>query len=603
VPARGKQFSMDHPVVVGLVLMAVVASMYLAAVVLKPLALAILLAFALTPLARFLERRSLPRALASVLTVLLALSVLGGIGYVVERQLSGLAGDIPEYKDNITNKIQRVMGRGENTFTKAIDAGKQVADQINPSRDADGVQSVRVIPVSESNLGLINLVGPYLGYLGIGAFVLILVLFMIVNRGDLTDRIIQLFGNRQLSLTTRTLGEIGERIGRYLAMFAAVNSTFGLIAGVGLALIGVKYATLFGFLAALLRFIPYIGPGTAILLPLAFSFAKEPTFVQPLEVLALFAVMEVIANSFLEPIIYGKTTGVSALGLLIAAMFWTWLWGPLGLLLSTPLTVMLAVIGKYVPALGFFGIILGEEATLEGDVKLYQRLLALDQDGAVAVVEEALKVRPRIEVFDKVLVPALSRVERDYNRDDLDDRGREFAWRVIGEVLDDLEGTPDMSLEGLAAPAAAEGVPPGDRVVLGVAAQDTADALVLRMLSQVLAPAGCRVEPITGGKTPAEVAKAILARDPELVILSHVPPLGLSAARSVVRRLREQSFDLPIVVGRWGAGGDADGVAEKLKAVGATDVAFTVADARDRVLAALRGEAPAEKATAVAAKA
>ena len=598
MPARGKQFSINHPVVVGFVLIAVVASMYLAAEVLKPLALAILLAFALTPLAKLLERRGLPRAPASVLTVLLALSVLCGIGYVVERQLSGLAADVPKYTKDVTKKLQRVMGTGESSFTKAIEAGKQVADRINPDRDTDGIQEVRIVSSAGSRLHVISLLGPYLEYLGVGAFVLILVLFMIVNRGDLTDRIIQLFGHRQLSLTTRTLGEVGDRIGRYLAMFATVNSTFGLIAGIGLGLIGVKYAVLFGFLAAALRFIPYIGPGTAILLPLTFSFATAETFVQPLEALGLFVVMEVIANSFLEPIIYGKTTGVSALGLLVAAMFWTWLWGPLGLLLSTPLTVMLAVIGKYVPALGFFGIILGEEATLDGDVKLYQRLLAVDQDGAVAVVDEALKQKPRVEVFDTILIPALSRAERDYNREDLDDRGREFAWRVIGEVLDDLEGTPDLSLQGLAAAAPTDDSPLGDRVVLGVAAQDTADALALRMLSQALAPSGCRIEPITDGKLPAEVAKAIIARDPELVILSHVPPTGLTAARTLIRRLRGTSFDLPILVGRWGAGGgDADGIGEKLKAVGAQEVAFTIAEARDRVLATLKAK-PATTAPA-----
>ena len=218
---------------------------------------------------------------------------------------------------------------------------------------------------------------------------LILVLFMLMGREDLSDRIVGLFGHRQVSLTTRTMEEIGQRISRYLATFALVNSGFGLVIGLGLGLIGVPYAVLWGCLAAMLRFIPYVGPAVAFVLPLVFSFAHFPGWAQPLEVVALFGVVEVVLNSFLEPVIYGKTTGVSALGLLVAAMFWTWLWGTLGLLLSTPLTVCLAVLGKYVPSLRFFATLLGEEAELEPDVRFYQRLVALDRDGAIEVVEAA----------------------------------------------------------------------------------------------------------------------------------------------------------------------------------------------------------------------
>src|SRR3954465_7600197 len=216
-----------------------------------------------------------------------------------------------------------------------------------------------------------------------------------MGREDLSDRIIGLFGNRQISLTTRTMEEIGRRISRYLATFALVNSGFGLVIGLGRGLIGVPYAVRWGCVAAMLRFIPYVGPAVAFLLPLVFAFAHFPGWAQPLEVVVLFGVVEVLLNGYLEPVIYGKTTGISALGLLVAAMFWTWLWGTLGLLLSTPLTVCLAVLGKYVPSLRFLGGLLGEEAELEPDVRFYQRLVALDRDGAIEVVEGALKQRDR----------------------------------------------------------------------------------------------------------------------------------------------------------------------------------------------------------------
>ena len=182
--------------------------------------------------------------------------------------------------------------------------------------------------------------------LGIVSFVLVLVLFMLMGRENLSDRIVKLFGHRQVSVTTKTMQEIGQRISRYLAMFALVNSSFGLVIGLGLALIGVPFSVLWGCLAAMLRFIPYVGPAVAFALPLVFSFAHFPGWAQPLEVVALFGAVEIVLNSFLEPVIYGKTTGVTALGLLVAAMFWTWLWGTPGLLLSTPLTVCLAVLAN-----------------------------------------------------------------------------------------------------------------------------------------------------------------------------------------------------------------------------------------------------------------
>ena len=264
------------------------------------------------------------------------------------------------------------------------------------------------------------------------------------------------------------------------------------------------YAVLWGCLAALLRFIPYVGPAVAFVLPLVFSFAHFPGWAQPLEVVALFAVVEAALNSFLEPVIYGKTTGVSALGLLVAAMFWTWLWGTLGLLLSTPLTVCLAVLGKYVPSLRFFATLLGEEAELEPDVRFYQRLVALDRDGAVEVVEAALKQRPRVEVFDEVLVPALSRAERDAARDELEEAEQAFVWQVVGEVLDGLEGVPDSSL--------ASAGRPGQR---GAGSRSTGASAPSPVLSLVgLAVAGHRRRPGPADARPAPGPVGLHPGDP-----------------------------------------------------------------------------------------
>ena len=594
-----KPSTLADPFKLTMLIFAVIAFMYFTGEVLKPLALSVLLCFALAPAVRLLERVGLPRAAAVVLTVLVTLGLLSGVGYVVGRQLTSLANRLPNYQENIENKISGVIKPDQQSTTDKLKdmAAKVTAKMEKPpaagSDEPAPIQKVEVIAQPSFQERLRAATGPYLEFLGVGSFVLILVLFMLMGRESLIDRIVVLFGNRQVSLTTRTMEEIGQRISRYLGTFAMVNSGFGLVIGLGLWGIGVPFAVLWGCMAAMMRFIPYVGPAVAFVLPLVFSFAHFPGWAQPVEVVVLFGVVEVALNSFLEPVIYGKTTGVSALGLLVAAMFWTWLWGTMGLLLSTPMTVCLAVLGKYVPSLRFFATLLGEEAELEPDVRLYQRLVVLDRAGALEVIEGALKQRPRVQVFDQVLVPALARAERDAARDELEESEREFAWRVVGEVLDGLEGVLDLSLASMAS-SAGGGTGSGDGasaaspvLLVGLAVQDTSDALVLRMLGQLLTPAGCTLEIVSDTESPPQVAERVAEHSPRLVVVSHLPPEGLTLARYLVRRLRAQFADMPIVVGRWGETGGSAAAAERLTGVGASHVVFTLADARDRVLKAI----------------
>lgn len=573
MPIKRKAFSMDHPVVITFLIFTVIGFMSFAAEVLKPLALAVLLSFALAPVARLLERR-LPRSVAVILTVVVALGALGAIGYIVGEQLTTLADQLPEYRARVLAKLPTGWDFLKPTQETAMAKVSQVAGDVARS---------------------------LLEILGVGSFVLILVLFMLMNRDDLSDRIVQLFGHRQVTLTTRTMEESGHRISRYLGMFATVNSTIGLIVGVGLSAIGVPLAVLWGVLAALFRFIPYVGPATAFVLPLTFSVASssDTSWTQPLMVIGLFAAIELLANSFLEPVIYGRTTGVSALGLLVAAMFWTWLWGPLGLLLSTPMTVCLAVLGKYVPGLGVFATLLNEEAHLEPDVRLYQRLLAMDQDGATVLVEDELKRRPRAEVFDQVLIQALTRAERDRSRNDIDERELTFVWRVVGDLLDDLEETPEVDLKSLAPAVQQAPMVPDSVRVLGIAASDHADALALRMLDLLLAPSGCKLSIIESSQTPLKLAEQVAEIGPQLVVLSHLPPAGFTTARYLVRRLRARFPELPIFVGRWRGreGGDPNQVAEAMTTVGASHVVFLLADARSRILDRLLPKAEPQEPT------
>jgi predicted PurR-regulated permease PerM len=598
VARKTKKSLQTAPFPLALIILAIIAFLYFAGELLKPLAFSVLLSFALAPAVRFLERWTVPRAAAVILTVVVTLVTLAAIGYTVGHQLASLANRLPDYQENIEKKLQNVIQPGRqsaagrlsklaNEVTAKLEAPAPAAEEGEP----DPLQKVVVVSQPSFQERLRGVMGPYLEFLGVASFVLILVLFILMGRDDLGDRIIHLFGHKQISLTTRTKAEIAQRVTRYLATFAFVNSAFGLVIGIGLALIGVPFAVLWGCLAGIMRFIPYVGPAVAFILPLVFSFAHFPGWAQPLEVVAVFAVVETALNSYLEPVIYGKTTGVSALGLLVAAMFWTWLWGTMGLLLSTPLTVCLAVLGKYVPSLRFFATLLGEEVELHPDVKFYERVVALDRPAALSMIEEQSKHMPRAEIFDRILVPALRRAEYDASQNELGDQEQAFVWRVIEDVLETLEQSTQITLANPGALGEGNSIGPATAAlpfrIVGIPVQDTADTLILKMLGQLIAPSGCELEIITDVDSPLQLADRVDHHAPQLVFVSHLPPGGLTQARYLVKRLRARHAGLPITVGRW-SGGKGGSAADRLVAVGATQVVGKLAEARDRILAAAR---------------
>jgi predicted PurR-regulated permease PerM len=593
VAAQRKTSPMDHPVVITFLIFAIIAFMYVASEVLKPLALAILLSFALVPISRQLERLKFPRVLAVVLTVLIVLGGLGAVGYKVGQQLDSLADKLPQYEAKIKEKVNGMKPGQANAITKVTTVVGDVSKSLQPSRDGD-IQEVRVVTEPDFGAQMSKLAGPYIEGLGSAFIILILLLYLMINRENMSDRLIRAFGHGKISLTTRTIEEVGHRISKYLVMFAAVNSTFGLIVGLGLWAIGVPYALLWGFLAGFLRFIPYAGAATAFALPFLFSIATEDSWTKPLLVVALYGVLETAANTFLEPMIYGKTTGVSALALLVSAMFWTWLWGGIGLLLSTPLTVCLAVLGKYVPSLGFFATFLREEVDLEPGVRFYQRLLAMDQDGASGVIDSVLQKHPRAEVFDKVLVPTLSMAERDFARGDIDEREQAFILRVASDVLEDLEGAPEVDLASLssanvAASTEADHVRDGTSEppaiappkVLALPANDATDVFVLKLLEHLLEPSKIQLTIAEQVESPLKVVERIEVEVPDLVLISHLPPDGLTAARYLVRRIKARHPHLTVVVGRWDEARDAEAAAQQVVAAGASTMLGSLAEARD----------------------
>ncbi|MFO0893235.1 MAG: AI-2E family transporter [Isosphaeraceae bacterium] len=567
---------------------ATLAFLYLAGEVLKPLSLSVLLAFALTPGARRLERLGLHRSLAVVITVLGVLGLIGGGGWIVAGQLSTLANRLPDYQDNIEHKLGTVI---QSRATAASDRLTEMVDHVTARmekpRPADPdapvpTPTVRVIPETSFQERLRAWAGPYVEALGIFSFVLVLVLFMMIGREDLRDRIVSLFGHRHVGLTTRTMEEIGDRISRYLVTIVLVNASFGLVIGLGLAAIGVPFAALWGVLAAVLRFIPYVGAAVAFALPTLFAAAHFPGWGQAIGVAAYFGAVETVLSSFLEPWIFGKTTGLSALGLLIAAMFWTWLWGPMGLLLSTPMTVCLAVIGKYVPGLGFFATLLGEDVELEPHLRYFQRIVALDRSGALGIARAQLAEHSRMDVFDRVLLPALARAGRDAGRGLLDETERTFLWDVTGELLDELEAGPEGATAAEKGGTAAK--------VVGLAS-DRSDTLALRMVAASLRGSGVALEIPEAGASPLEISEALDDQAPAALLISHLPPESLTTARYLIRRLRAQKPGLPIVLGLWGDGRAAVAAARRIEDVGTLTIVSSITETRSRLL---RIAAPAD---------
>jgi hypothetical protein len=376
-------------------------------------------------------------------------------------------------------------------------------------------------------------------------------------------------------------------------MQSIINGSFGVAVGLGLFLIGVPYAVIWGCLAAALRFIPYLGAFVAVLLPLVLSLAVFPGWLQPALVVGLFLVLELITSSVLEPWLYGQSAGVSQVALLIALTFWTWLWGPVGLLMATPLTVCLLVLGKHLPALGFIVVLMGDRPVIEAKARYYQRLLARDQDEATSIVEAYVNTDGRESVYDTVLLPALHYAKQDRDRGLLSEDDAHFVGQATREILDVI--AHDAPAPAKRDPADHPG--PDTRVrIVAYPAQDEADVLGLEMVRHLLDPARYRMEVSRTGMLVTEVLAWVDLHFPALVCIGAVGPGGLSQARHLCKRLRAQCPDLKIVVGRWGLHDEKDADRQLLLAAGADCVETTVLETQQALaMVGLTREDPASE--------
>ena len=569
----------------------IIALLYWAQAVLIPVALAILLTFLLSPVAGALERIALGRLPSVILVVVLAFSLLGGIGWIVTLQFGSLANELPKYTVNIRQKIADVRGAGKGgALEKVQQTVEEVKSEIEKGDAPAKGQRRAVIVQPEESFAfwpMPSAVGPMVERFASAGLVIVLVIFMLIQREDLRNRLIRLVGYGRLTLTTSALEEAGQRISRYLLMQTIINSSFGLAVGLALYLIGLPYAILWGFLAALLRFIPYVGPFAAAILPSALSLAVFEGWLWPIVVVGLFLTLELLNNMVLEPLLYGESAGVSGVGLLVAIAFWTWLWGPVGLVLATPLTVCVVVFGKYVPRMDFIGVLMSDQPAMESNITYYQRLLAMDQAEAAEIVEEHLTSHPPEQIYDGVLIPALNYARRDRELGRLTEDGEQFVFRATREILEDLNNLkPESSSKAADAGKVAmagediTGALPKMRI-LGCPARDEADELALHMFRQLLDTTRYEVEVMSEAVLTSEVVVLIGEKSPALIFIATVSPGGLAQTRYLCKRLRGRFPDLKIAVGQWGMGGeDRNGIL----LAGADKVGITMIETRDQII-------------------
>jgi predicted PurR-regulated permease PerM len=569
----------------GVVLIVVV--LYWAQAVLIPVAMAILLTFVLTPAVIWFQRW-IGRVPAVLLIVALAFAVLGLAGWGLERQMSSLAADLPGYRQNIREKIRDVRGAGKGGSVEKIqDTLKEIQTEIGKPNNARGTSAEPIVVSSDqvaSLWGFPAWLGPLMGPLATAGLVVVMVIFMLLEREDLRNRLIGLIGHGHLAVTTKAFDEASSRVSRQLLMQSLVNITYGALVWTGLYFIGVPYAMVCAILAAALRFIPYVGPIIGAGLPILIGLAALPGWGRPMRVMGLFLALELFTNLVLETILYAGAAGVSQVALLVAVAFWTWLWGPMGLLMATPLTVCMVVLGKHVAGLEFLATLMADVPALAPDVSYYQRLLAKDQSEASDLIERYIRTQDPAGVYDALLLPALNYAERD----------RAEGRLVPEEETGITDGTRELLADTAAFSEAAaarhpheeeaeEAVPRDEVAIFAYAVNVPADELALLMLKQLLRDVPCSLEVPSARLGSTEITNLVRDQPFGIVCIADLPPSAPSKTRYLVKKLRASNPHLKILVGRWAPPLLIDENPQTLLDAGATHVASTLIETRDQL--------------------
>ena len=575
----------------------VVAGLYLGRTVLIPITLAVLLSFVLAPLVNLLRRIRLGRVLSVLVAVVFAVSVILAVGGLIGSQIADLAQDVPQYATTVRAKAETVQGF-------ALDKINQVVSRLGQSLEQPGELPAKKPTSLPSGTDLKSsatagpkpmpvevhqpeptpveiaerLIAPIVDPLSTTAIVLIVTIFVLLQREDLRDRMIRLFGSSDLHRTTTAMNDAARRLSRYFLIQMAINTSFGVITGIGLLLIGVPSPLLWGLVGLLLRFVPYIGAPLAAMLPLALAAAVSPGWSMLLWTAGLYAVTEGIIGQVIEPMLYGHSTGLSPFSVVVSATFWIWLWGPIGLILSTPLTLCLVVLGRHVDRLEFLDVILGDRPALTPVESFYQRMLAGDPDEARGQAEVLLRDRPLSSYYDEVALKGLQHAANDAARGVLTDSQLQKIKDSMQELIEDLDEYDDQEPDtkdareastsptrheqdlpkhpapGKIGPDALPEAWQGRAPVLCIAGRGPLDEAAASMLAQLLHKNGLKARVLRHASASRALIGTLDGEGVAMVCLCYLELAGTpSHLRYLLRRLRQRLPQARLLVGLWPA--------------------------------------------------
>jgi predicted PurR-regulated permease PerM len=559
-----------------LTLVLVVAILWAAKTILLPLALGIILAFALTPVVRMFDRSRLPRVAGVALTMLLAIGIVGGIGYVVFGQFADLSTELTRYTSSMRHKVAELRPGNDAMIRQLTRTVDRVTEQLDDNvADLRRAQPVRVIEPRSSVERLRESAGTVFEPIASAIIVIALVAFMLGQREDLRDRFIRLIGSDSVSLTTRLMDEAAYRVSQFLLWQTLINVLFGTVVAAGLYWIGVPYAALWGGFTAVLRFVPYVGTLLSVLMPAALAFATFPGWVETIQTIALFLSLDFVTAWFIEPMVFGRRTGVSSFALLVSALFWIWVWGPIGLLLSTPLTVCFAVLGRNVRSLRFLAVIFAEEPALTPHVRFYQRLLARDEDEATKLAESKREELGDVGVVEGVLMPALLLVAQHRAQNEITEEDALFVLDVMNEIVQRMAPV-DESLP----------VAP----VVGLAARTPEDQTALELLRAAVGARAMTLIPLD--LSADEALSEVIEQRPMVVCIGAISTTRNAEVRNYCRRLRSAAPETRIIMLRPTVEAEVERSQTRMHEAGADIIVGSAKDAVEAIQRLL-SEAPA----------
>jgi predicted PurR-regulated permease PerM len=606
----------------------VVVALYFGREVLVPIALAVLMSFVLAPPVRRLQDWYVPRILAVLLVVLVAFAAIFSLGGLMVSQVNRLATDLPRYQATLREKIESLRGAaaGTGTLERASDVLRDLSKELDKPRGnmapptplaIDASPSGKPIPVEvkQPDPGalqtLVSLISPLVYPLATTGIVIIFVIFILLQRQDLRNRLVRLAGSGDLQRTTAAMDDAGRRLSRLFLTQLALNAGFGLVIGTGLWFIGVPSAPLWGMLAMILRFVPYIGGVISAIFPLVLAAAVGPGWTMVLWTAALFLIVEPIVGQVVEPLLYGHSTGLSPVAVIASATFWTWLWGPIGLVLATPLTICLVVIGRHVDRLKFLDVMFGDRPALTPPELVYQRMLAGDPVEAAEQAQKFLKERPLVAYYEEVLIGGLKLAHADAKRGLLDDERLQRIRDATAEIVDDLSGHED-SLEPIP-----ELVPDDDKQaplrqiteaeklpalssqqlpaqwqtakpVLCIPGLDQLDEAMALILAQLIERQGIGVRPESADALSMARIFGLDTKDVALICLCYVANPTSAQIRYAIRRLRRKAPQAFILVSMAGGADNVSG-SEEIRAWQADDVRHSLSETIDQIKNLARG--------------